>query len=154
MKGAVIYGIKPSKIVSRKSPFTIGIGTYSERKEGTECRNMKEDRCEYFDVFISKGDDVKNNEEVSKRYIPLSEDQKIIEFSLYFSKMRNQIYIDENAIKISNFTMPVNEMNIPIEERKFEVKMKFGSFITVTGKNLVTGEKVKILANYYNRNDK
>ena len=49
--------------------------------------------------------------------------------------------------------MQVKEMNIPREERRFELKMEFGSCITVSGKNLVSGEKIKIFANYYNRND-
>ena len=49
--------------------------------------------------------------------------------------------------------MPISEMSIPREKRVFELKMEFGSCITVSGKNLVSGEKIKIFANYYNRND-
>ena len=49
--------------------------------------------------------------------------------------------------------MKIKEWDIPRTERIFELKMEFGSCITVSGKNLVSGEKIKIFANYYNRND-
>ena len=79
--------------------------------------------------------------------------QESVWFPLYFSKLWNQTYIDENIFKVSEFTMPVKEMNIPRELRFFELKMEFGSCITVSGKNLNSGEKIKVFANYYNRND-
>ena len=49
--------------------------------------------------------------------------------------------------------MPISEMSIPREKRVFELKMEFGSCITVSAKNLVTKESIKMFANYYNRND-
>ena len=153
MRGAALYGIKPNKIVSRKSPYTIGTSKYTSRLEGTECRNMENGRCKYFDVFIKKGDDIENNKGITHNYIPMYEDQENVHFPLYFSKRINQVYIDENVFKISEFKMKVNEWDIPRKERRFELRMEFGSCITVSGKNLVTGERVKIFANYYNRND-
>ena len=57
MKGAALYGVKPSQIISRKSPYTIGTSGYTIRKEGTECRNMENYKCEYFlleKVMISR----------------------------------------------------------------------------------------------------
>ena len=153
MKGAALYGIKPTQIVSRKSPYTIGTNKYTKRIGGTECRNMENDECEYFDTFIRKGDDIENNEVVVHSFIPMYESQESVYFPLYFSKLSNQIYIDGNVFKISEFSMKIKEWDIPRTERIFELKMEFGSCITVSGKNLVTGEKIKIFANYYNRND-
>ena len=153
MRGAAIYGIQPNQIVSRKSPFTIGTNKYSNIIKGTECRNKENNNCQYFDIFIRKGDDIKNNQEISHVFTPLYENQKSVHFPLYFSKNREQLYIDENIFKVSEFSMQVKEMNIPRKERRFELKMEFGSCITVSGKNLVSGEKIKIFANYYNRND-
>ena len=153
MRGAAIYGIQPNQIVSRKSPYTIGTNKYSNIIKGTECRNKENNQCEYFDIFIRKGDDIKNNQEISHVFTPMYEKQESIGFPLYFSKNKDQRYIDENIIKVSEFSMKVKEMNIPREERFFEFRMKFGSCITVSGKNLVSGEKIKIFANYYKRND-
>ena len=153
MKGPALYGVKPSQIISRKSPYTIGTSVYSIRKEGTECRNMENYKCKYFDVFIRKGDDIKNNEAISHYGVPMYEFQDTVSFPLYFSKNRNQIYIDDNAFMVSNFSMPVTERNIPNDQRIYELLMEFGSCITVRGKNMVSGEKIQIFSNYYNRDD-
>ena len=65
MNGAVLYGIDPNKIISRKTPYTIGLSTYSYHIPGTECKEKIEIDsnifCEYFDIFKRKGDDIKNN---------------------------------------------------------------------------------------------
>ena len=47
----------------------------------------------------------------------------------------------------------MRETHLPIKERKAKVKMEFGSCISVTAKNVISGKEVKITANYYNRND-
>ena len=49
--------------------------------------------------------------------------------------------------------MPISEMSIPREKRVFELKMEFGSCITVRAKYLVTNESVKIFADCCDRND-
>ena len=153
MRGAAIYGIEPNQIVSRKSPYTIGTQKYTTRLKGSECRNRYKGKCEYFDLFIRKGEDIKNNEAIFHYYTPIDEDQNSVWFPLYFSLFKDPLYIDENIFKVSEFSMPINEMNIPREERVFELKMEFGSCITVSAKNLVTKESIKMFANYYNRND-
>ena len=153
MRGAALYGIKPSKIISRKSPYTIGTSKYTKQKIGKECRERKLDKCKYFDTFIKKGEDIANNEAIYHTYVPIFDDQSSAYFPLYFSKSENQIYIDDEAKIISEFSMKINEFNIPRYQRRFELRMEFGSCVTVSGKNLVTGEKLKIFANYYNRND-
>ena len=153
MRGAAIYGIEPNQIISRISPYTIGTNKYSKRKNDTECRNQYTDECEYFDLFIKKGEDIKNNKAIFHYYTPLSEEQNNISFPLYFSLFKDPLYIDNKVFKVSEFSMPINEKNIPREERVFELKMEFGSCITVSAKNLATDESVTIFANYYNRND-
>ena len=153
MRGAAIYGIKPTQIVSRKSPYTIGTKKYNQRKAGTECRNEVDGLCEYFDVFVRKGEDIKNNKAIFHTYVPIFDYQENVWFPLYFSHSENQLYIDEKVFLVSDFSMEVTNKDIPREERRFELKMEFGSCITVSGKNLVSGEKIKIFANYYNRND-
>ena len=147
MKGAVLYGINPSQIISRKSPYTIGNVIYTERKEGTECRNMIYNKCEYFDVFFRKGDDIKNNEVIIHSFMPIDKNQDNISFALYYSYLKNQIYIDENVFIASNFTIPI-EKNIPLDERIYELRIEFGPCLRVSGKNKISGKKIKIFSNY------
>ena len=47
----------------------------------------------------------------------------------------------------------MEETDRKLEERKATCKMVFSSCITVSAKNVLSGEEVKIIANYYNRND-
>jgi hypothetical protein len=158
MNGAVLYGIDPNKIISRKTPYTIGISTYSSNIPGTECKKKimidSNIYCEYFDIFKRKGDDIKNNEYIIKSYLPLLSNQTGIRFNLYYSTSANPIYIDkENAKKIAEFSLVMKETDRKLEEREATCKMVFSSSITVSAKNVLSGEEVKIIANYYNRND-
>ncbi len=158
MNGAVLYGIEPNKIVSRKAPYTIGLSAYSYHKNNTECRNKITDeqgeRCLYFDIYKRIGDDIKNDDSIKREYIPLRKDQNEAIITLYYSTSNNPIYIDEEGVNpIAHFTININETDIPINERIIEVRMEFGSCITIKGKNTISGKEVKILANYYNRKD-
>ena len=65
MKGAILYVMNSSKIVSRKSPYTIGTSISSTKIEGTECRRNELDKCEYFNTFFRKEEDIDNNKEIT-----------------------------------------------------------------------------------------
>ena len=154
MKGAVLYGIDPNKIISRKAPYTIGIATYMYHKEGTECRDKRSDEnnkdlCLYFLTFISKGKDIQNNYKIAETYTPIFQNQTDMNFKLYYSELSDTIYINEDEY-ISEFTLEINETYLPVEQRKVEVTMEFSSCITITAKNVISGNKVEIFANYYN----
>ena len=158
MNGATLYGIEPNKIVSRKAPYTIGTSFYTSHKPDTECKEKRiidsEITCEYFDIFKRKGDDIKNNDYIISSYLPLYSNQTRIRFPLYYSTSFNPIYIDEeNTKKIAEFSLVMNETDRKLEERKVTFKMVFSSCITVSAKNVLSGEEVKIIVNYYNRND-
>jgi molecular chaperone DnaK (HSP70) len=159
MNGAVIYGIKPNKIISRRVPYTIGISTYSLQKDGTECRNKviknnNEILCEYFDIYKRIGEDINNNDIKEHSYLPVYKDQTGARFELYYSKSKNPIYIDEkDNVLVASFDLEMKETHLPINERIALVKMVFSSCISVSAKNIISGKKVKINANYYNRND-
>ena len=159
MKGAVMYGISPNKIASRISPFSIGLKVYSLQKKKTECRNHieKEDgiHCEYFDKFITIGEVVKNNYIVKNIYYPMDENQENVLISLYYSNSSNSLYISETGVyKVSDITLEVKETYKPINERKVEVQMEFGSCITIYAKNTISGKTIKTTANYYSRGEK
>ena len=157
MKGAVIYGIIPNKIISRKSPKTIGVSSYSLQRPGKECKDPEivdgEMKCRYFDIFKRKGEDIFNNEIIEKTYTPLKEDQKDIFFILYSSNSYNPTYIDEEDVKIlGSFDLEMNETNLKREERKALVRMEFGANINAYAKNKISGKEIKLKANYYNQN--
>ena len=156
VKGAALFGLKPNQIISRISPFTIGLDSYIPQIEGYECRNKIEIKnrieCRYFNTFIQKGSEIKNNFKIVKYYIPIEDEQEGMGFILYYSDHINPIYIDEKGVKeIANFDIEAKETNLPREKRIFEVEMEFSSCITVKAKNVISGKEVSITANYYNR---
>ena len=154
VKGAALYALKPNQIISRIAPYTIGTSSFISQKKGYECREKYVEKdnkilCKYFSLFIKKGDEIKNNFSKNKIYIPLEENQKSVGFELYYSKLDNPVYIDENVKEIAYFSIEANETNLPIEKREINVEMKFSSCITVTAKNLISKKEVSIDANYY-----
>ena len=156
VKGAALFGLKPNQIISRISPYTIGLDSYFSQIEGYECRNKIEIKnrieCRYFNTFIKKGDEVKNNFKIVKYYIPLEDQQEGMSFILYYSDNLNPVYIDEKGVKeIASFDIEAKETNFPREKREFKVEMEFSSCITVKATNVISGKEVSITANYYNR---
>ena len=159
MNGAVLYGIEPNKIVSRKAPSTIGISSYHLHKKGTKCKNKIEllsgkVLCSYFDVFKKKGDDIRNNDYIIKSYRPISNLQTVASINLYYSNSLKPLYLDEPGVNhVGEFTININETDRNLNERECTIKMEFGSSITVSAKNVLSGEVITVTSNYYNRND-
>ena len=153
VKGAVLFGIEPNAIISRIIPYTIGVSDYEEPRAGKECRDLIYDdyglkKCKYFDIFAKKGDSIANNQIFVKKYIPLRESQTGALINLYFSNDINPIYV-EQGIPIASFIIEAKETNISITKRVIEVSMEFSSCITVSAKNIISGQSVRVLANYY-----
>ena len=76
-----------------------------------------------------------------------------MDFHLYYSNLINPVFINENVKEIAYFTIEVKETYLPREKREIIVEMKFSSCITVTAKNVNSGNEVSINANYYDIND-
>ena len=157
IKGAVIYGIIPNKIISRKAPKTIGLSTYSLPKNDKECKEPKiiegKKKCKYFDIFKRRGEDIFNNEIIEKTYIPVEKDQKYIHFKLYSSNSYNPTYLDEEDVYVlGSFYLEMSETYLTRKEREAIVRMEFGTNINVYAKNKISGEEIKVKANYYNSN--
>ena len=162
MIGAVIYGKRPSKIVSRISPYTIGDFVYTYDIDNKIClsydNNEDGKTCYYFDKYITKGDSVDNNYVVKRSYIPHNKGQTGVNFILYRSIKQNvkDIKNKEEMEKIGEVSMDATnatEIEKPIKERIFEIEIIFGSCLTFEAKNKLSGKKIKTSFNYYNRYD-
>ena len=89
---------------------------------------------------------------ILQRYTIHSKNIKHLLIDLYFSNLTHPLYIFKNE-RVADFTINTKERNLPLNERKIEETMTFGSCITLSAKNLISGEKNNITANYYLRND-
>ena len=130
---------------------------YDFQRSRTERKREKKDDdnktlCLYYDPFITKGEDIKNNLK-NRNYIPIYNNQTSIGFTLYYSNLYNPNYIDENVKEIAIFEIETNETHLPMNERKVIVEMKFSSCIIVRVKNILSGKEVSIKANYYDRGE-
>ena len=118
MKGAAIYGIKPNQIVSRKAPYTIGTKVYSTRKEGTECRNRRKGRCEYFDIFntviLEKEPYFKPQAKGVYDINILSFNENAIDFEINTTEPAIILYAD-------NYTKDWRAYNIDNPKQKYEI---------------------------------
>ena len=156
MKGAVIYGKRPNKIMSRISPYNIGILSVTFDIKNQTCifyMNISGiDICEIFDKFINKGGSINNNFAVIKTYSPILETQTEANIELFRSIKENvkDIY-EEGVEKIGEINLNIPENEIPLIEREIEVKMVFGSCIIIEAKDKNSGEKIKSSFNYYKR---
>ena len=156
MKGAVIYGKRPNKIMSRISPYNIGILSVTFDIKNQTCifyMNISGiDICEIFDKFINKGGSINNNFAVIKTYSPILKTQTEANITIFRSIKENVKDISEKDIeKIGEVILNIPETEKPLEEREIEVKMIFGSCITFEAKNKISGEKIKTSFNYYKR---
>ena len=153
-KGAVIYGIIPNKIISRKAPKTIGLSTYSLQRDGKKCKEPKiidgKRKCKYFDIFKRKGEDILNNEIIEKTYFPADKNQEHINFKLYSSNSNNPTYLDEEDVQaLASFDLEMSETQLSRKKREAIVRMEFGTNINVYAKNKISGKEINVKANYY-----
>ena len=88
MKGAALFGLKPTQIIRRIIPVTIGIESYEKKEsEDSICNGEYIDdknvtRCQKFKIFSIKGQSIDANEIIYHHIYPDSMNKKII---IYFS---------------------------------------------------------------------
>lgn len=134
MKGAAIYGLNPNKILFRVSPITIGIGTYIyfEENEGKCLKQIKDEedqlRCFKFLTFFKKGETIKNNDIISKKFFPLN--IKNVSLSIY-SAFNDTLTI-ENSHKFGEIELQLKNSNLPIKKMEIEISLKFSNYIKAT----------------------
>ncbi|MFF4157601.1 Hsp70 family protein [Streptomyces sp. NPDC001678] len=131
--GAVHYTYDP-QTKSRRTKYTYGCNTVAPFREGVDPEEYKLSlpygvRCKNrFSTFVSAGQSVPVDEEVTQSFSPLYPDQKAIEFELYKSDSKSPRYTtDLGCEKIGEVTVDLSEvMHLPFERRSVSLSMMFG----------------------------
>ena len=132
MRGAAIYGVKPSQILYRISPVSILIDNYEEKKENEECEfEEKKDengklKCLKYKRFIKSFQLIKTGETIEKLVYPISDN-----IGIYYSYKNelNSDYID----LLDKMEIPYSDL--PLSKRNIIVMMNFSNYINVTIKD-------------------
>lgn len=158
LKGAVLFGHKPSSIISRVAKFTYGVETSLPIKDEETVLDEKRiaiiDGVRYergvFSKHVTKGANLEvDKAQYEMAYLPLLKNQKTIRFRVYTSSLENPKYIDDPECR------PLGYINVDIPEasegpdRKVRVRFIFGGTeIKVEGVNERTGEKTSVKFDY------
>ena len=127
MKGAALFGLKPTQIVRRIIPVTIGIESYEKKEsedsvcEGEYIDEKNETRCQKFIIYSLKRQSIDANEIINHNINPDSMNQKIMIYFSYEDEITNENKKELGAIDISDFD---------ISNRSLKVGMKFTNYIT------------------------
>ena len=128
MKGAALFGLKPTQIVKRKIPITIGIESYEKKQTNeskSESENNEEEYIHQFILFVKKGDSIDVSEFIQHKIHPHPDNEKIIIYFNYEDEITN-----DNKKEFADIELPLNE--IPVNERHLAMKMSFSNYINVT----------------------
>lgn len=138
VKGAVLFGIDPSIINSRKAMFTIGFNCddnwdekihggigekyYDSRYNIYKCKNS-------FHAFIRKGQDLSQNDYVEQSFITMN--SRIILLKFFKSDKVNPVLWTEKGVElIGNEQLDLGK-DFPEGERSFILRLKFGGTYAV-----------------------
>ena len=154
MEGAVLFGIEPSIINTRKAKYTIGMGKNLEWDEKIHSGKGKKyigeitgtAYCEdCFSKFITINQDLKYGEEISQFTYPRHKNQNAFLFLFYKTKNPNPIFIlEEGIIKIGQCEIEISDEFKEYEDKRIKITMKFGgTFIDVIGIHEKSGKSVK-----------
>ena len=88
MKGAALFGLKPTQILKRIIPITIGIASYETKKQNETCdnddeffdENKNETRCHKYLTFVRKKESIEMNQIINKE-IHISEERIYIYYN-------------------------------------------------------------------------
>ena len=145
MKGAALFGLKPTQIIRRIVPITIGIESYEKKeKEVNECDNEYTDgkneiRCQKFIKYIQKRESIETNTIIEHKIHPLNE--RIIIYYNYEDEITN-----EDKAELGYIDTPISD--IPLEERSLKIKMKFSNYVNVTIIDENKNEEHSVLLSY------
>ena len=138
IKGAVLFGLNPERIKTRKAKYSIGMNGYLDwdsKFEGGGVRYYDSEFNKYvckngFYSFISKDDDITFDNKVTKPMLLRDHgDNKYGgELIIYKSTNPDTLFIDEYGVdEIGRFSLIIDDgKEYGMNERTFEITMEFG----------------------------
>ena len=131
MKGAALFGLKPTQILKRIIPITIGIASYEKKNPNETCdddeyfdENKNETRCHKYITFIRKKESIEMNQIINKE-IHISEERIYIYYN----------YENEITKESSKYTLGYIDSSFGESDdnfRIFNLTMKFTNYINVS----------------------
>jgi hypothetical protein len=150
LTGAVMFGLHPGVITSRRVKKTYGVAVSSEwqpkkhadRKKAYRPNNGKMVAfCDgIFSPFCLAGDAIAFDAEVSQMYTPGEDNQESMVLKIFESDDRDVTFSDAaNARLVGTMTLQMPELGDQLR-RRVQVSMSFGATeIVVSGKDLTSG---------------
>jgi len=132
MKGAALFGLKPTQILKRIIPITIGIASYETKKQNETCdnddeffdENKNETRCHKYLTFVRKKESIEMNQIINKE-IHINEERIYIYYN----------YENEITKESSKYTLGYIDSSFGESDdnfRSFNLTMKFTNYINVS----------------------
>ena len=131
MKGAALFGLKPTQILKRIIPITIGIASYEKKNPNETCdddeyfdENKNETRCHKYITFIRKKESIEMNQIINKE-IHISEERIYIYYN----------YENEITKESTKYTLGYIDSSFGESDDKFKsfnLTMKFSNYINVS----------------------
>ena len=145
MKGAALFGLKPTQISRRIIPVTIGIESYE--KKGNEDKiyeveyidEKNETRCQKFVIYSTKRQSIEANETISHNIYPDSMNQKIIIYYSYEDEITNENKKELGSIDISDFDL---------DNKTLKVIMKFTNYVNIIITDEIENKEKSVLLSY------
>ncbi|XP_053399339.1 heat shock 70 kDa protein 12A-like isoform X2 [Mercenaria mercenaria] len=149
LKGAVIFGHRPSTIAERICKYTYGES--SNHRTSENCKHPPTKTRDYdgvkycrniFDKHVTVGQTVKLEEEQKEMIsYPISDDQTEICYKIYTSSLPDPLLVTElGCVKVGEITIPILDTTLG-RKRKFGSRFIFGGTeIAVKVEDKATGE--------------
>lgn len=160
IKGAVLFGLNPNIIKSRKSPYTIGFNSdhywddnihsgkgikyYDFTFNCFKCQNT-------FDKLIEKGEDIQIGHKITRFYI--STNSRYINLKFFKSEKESPFLWTENGVELLGEDRLDLEEDYPIDQRNFILIIEFGGTFVEAKCIHNLSNKSKNLKLYFNKNN-
>lgn len=141
MNGAALYGLDPAVIKQRIVTITVGsqvLQLWDNSKHAGRLQFLGDEGEKYcsecFVPFITVGDTIGYDHEVTQSRIPVYKQQRQIYFNVYGSpKSEVNFVTDAGAKQIGTLDLDIPDVGAPNETREVDLTMKFGGTVfTVT----------------------
>ena len=161
LRGAVLFGLNPERIKTRKARYSIGMSAYLDwdkkfENGGERCYDSEFGKyvCKNaFYNFISKNDDIPFDNKVTKpmRLRDYGDGRYGGELIIYKSTNPDTLFIDEECVdEIGRFNLLIDDGNeYGFNERIFYIEMELGgTFLNAIVKHKESGTSKKLEFNY------